>query len=131
MWTKNFKSSAVVEDDIQEDDVEMTVEGGSSGTGVPADEDPFGKQMCLGSESQVRVSTVHKYVKSRVLDQLEKWMTEQPLPCMFNDKFSQEDIFRNWTGCLSGYGHVNRTYPDVVRMWRQFHGCPASGHGIE
>ncbi len=27
--------------------------------------------------------------------------------------------------------HVNPTYPDVVRMWRQFHGCPASGGLIE
>ena len=27
VWTKNFKSSAAAEDDVQEDDVEMTVEG--------------------------------------------------------------------------------------------------------
>ena len=27
--------------------------------------------------------------------------------------------------------HVNQTYSDVVRMWRQFHGCPTSGDGIE
>ena len=33
--------------------------------------------------------------------------------------------------CLPGHAHVNQTYPDVVRMWRQFHGCPASGGGIE
>jgi hypothetical protein len=26
---------------------------------------------------------------------------------------------------------VKRTYPDVVRMWRQFHGYPGSGVGIE
>ncbi len=29
---------------------------------------------------------------------------------------------------------MNRTYPDVVKMWRQFHGSPVSGdgnHGIE
>ena len=26
---------------------------------------------------------------------------------------------------------MNRTYPDVVRMWRHFYGCPASGDGIE
>ncbi len=27
---------------------------------------------------------------------------------------------------------MKRTYPgDVVRMWRQFHGCPGSGGGIE
>jgi hypothetical protein len=42
------------EDDVQEDDVEMTVEGGASSAGDPADEDPFEKQMCLSYESQVR-----------------------------------------------------------------------------
>jgi hypothetical protein len=35
------------------------------------------------------------------------------------------------SGRLSGHTHVNHTYPDVVRMLRQFHGCPASGGGIE
>jgi hypothetical protein len=30
-----------------------------------------------------------------------------------------------------GHAHVNQTYHDIVRMWRQFHGCPASGDGIE
>ena len=48
-----------------------------------------------------------------------------------NDKFSQEGIFHYWSGCLSGHAHVNQTYPDVVRMFRQFHGCPASGGWIE
>ena len=37
----------------------------------------------------------------------------------------------SFTGRLSGYVHVNQTYPDVVRMWRQFHGCSTSGGGIE
>ena len=48
-----------------------------------------------------------------------------------NDNFSQEGIFDYWNGKLPGYAHVKRTYPDVVRMWRQFHGCPGSGGGIE
>ena len=48
-----------------------------------------------------------------------------------SDKFSQEGIFHYWSGRLPGHAHVNQTYPDVVRMWRQFHGCPASGGGIE
>ncbi len=59
------------------------------------------------------------------------WMREKPNPYISNDKFSQEDIFHCWAGRLSGYAHVNQTYPDVIRMWRQFHGCPASGGGIE
>ena len=57
VWTKTFTSSAAAEDDVQEDDVEMTVEGGSSSEGSPPDEDPFEKQMRL-SKSQVRDSTV-------------------------------------------------------------------------
>ena len=40
VWTKTFKSSAAAEDDVQEDDVDMTVEGGASSAGHPADEDP-------------------------------------------------------------------------------------------
>ena len=57
MWTNTFKSSAAAEDDVQEDDVEMTVEGGASSAG---DEDPFEKQMRLSYESQVRASTVQR-----------------------------------------------------------------------
>jgi hypothetical protein len=41
VWTKNFKSCVVAEDDVQEDDVEMTVEGGASSLGVPVDKDVF------------------------------------------------------------------------------------------
>jgi hypothetical protein len=58
-------------------------------------------------------------------------MKEKPIPYISNDKFSQEDMFVYWTGLLSGHAHVNQTYPDFVRMWRQLHGCPASGGGIQ
>ena len=95
------------------------------------DEDPFEKQMCLSYESQARASTVRRYGKPQALDQLEEWMKEKPIPYISNDKFSQEDIFDYWAGRLPGHAHVNQTYPDVVRMWRQFHGCPESGGGIE
>ena len=104
MWIKNFKISAAAQDDVQEDDVEMTVEG--------------------------RASTAPRYVKPQALDQLEEWMKEKPIPYISNDKYSQEGIFDYWAGRLPGHAHVNQTYPDVVRMWRQFHGCPASGGGI-
>jgi hypothetical protein len=89
------------------------------------------KQMRLRYESQVRVSTVQRYGKPQVLDELEEWMKETPIPYISNDKFSQEDIFHYGGGRLTGHAHVNQTYPDVVRMWRHFHGCPASGGGIE
>ena len=131
MWTKTFKSSSDAEDDVQEDDVEMTVEGGVSYEGDPADVDLFEKQIRLSYESQVRVSTVRRYGKSQALDQLEEWMKENPIPYISNDKFSQEDIFGYRVGRLPGHAHVNQTYPDVVRIWRQFHGCPTSGCGIE
>ena len=52
---------------------------------------------------------------------------EKPIPYISNDNFSQEGIFDYWNGKLSGHDHVKRTYSDVVRMWRQFHGCPGSG----
>ena len=134
MWTKNFKSSAAAQDDVQEDDVEMTVEGRASSVGAPEDEDAFEKQMRLSNEAtaeQLRASTAPRYVKPQALDQLEEWMKEKPIPYISNDKFSQEGIFDYWAGRLPGHAHVNQTYPDVVRMWRQFHGCPASGGGIE
>jgi hypothetical protein len=72
-----------------------------------------------------------RYDKPQVLVQLQEWIKEKPIPYISNDKFSQEGIFHYWAGRLSGYTHVNQTYPDVVRMWRQFHGCAASGDGIE
>ena len=84
------------------------------------DEDPFEKQILLNYVSQVRVSTV----KSQDLDELEEWIKEKPVPYTSHDKFSQEDIFQYWSGSLSGHDHVNQTYPNVFRMWRQFHGCP-------
>ena len=94
------------------------------------DEDPFEKEMRPVDETsteEVRVS----YVNPKALDQLEEWMKEKPIPYISNDKFSQEDIFQYWAGRLSGHAHVNQTYPDVVRMWRQFHGCPASGPPLQ
>jgi len=83
VWTKNFKSSAAEEDDVQEDDVEMTVEGGASSVGAPADEDAFEKQMRLSNEAtteQLRATTAPRYVKPQPLDQLEEWMKEKPIP---------------------------------------------------
>jgi hypothetical protein len=96
--------------------------------------DAFEKQMRLSNEAttaQLRASTAPRYVKPQALDQLEEWTKEKPIPYISNDKFSQEGIFHYWAGRLPGHAHVNQTYPDVVRMWRQFHGCPASGGGIE
>jgi hypothetical protein len=51
-----------------------------------------------------------------------RWLLEKPIPYISNDNFSQEGIFDYWDGQLSGHAHVKSTYPDVVRMWRQFHG---------
>ena len=115
-----------------EDDVEMARD--ESGEASRVDEDPFEKQMRLTHESsaeQLRASTAPRYVKPQALDQLEEWIKENPIPYISNDKFSPEGIFHYWAGRLPGHTHVNQTYPDVVRMWRQFHGCPASGDGIE
>jgi hypothetical protein len=128
VWTKDFKSSPTEEDDVEEDDVEMTGEG--SGKVSRVDEDTFEKEVHLANETsaeEVRVS----YVNPKALDQLEEWMEEKPIPYIFNDKFSQEGICQYWSGRLSGHAHVNQACHDIVRMWRQFHGCPASGGGIE
>ena len=98
------------------------------------DEDPFEKEIRLANETiveELRVSTSPRYVKPKTLDQLEELMKENPIPYISNDKVSQEDIFQYRVGRLSGHTHVNQTYPDVVRMWRQFHDCPESGVGIE
>jgi hypothetical protein len=81
-------------------------------------------------EAQVRASPSKRYVKTQV-DQLEEWLKETPIPYISNDKFSKEGIFHYWHGQLPRHAHVNRTYPDVVRMWRHIHGSPASGDGIE
>ena len=58
-------------------------------------------------------------------------MKEKPIPYISNYKFSQDGIFQYWAGRLPGHTHVNQVYPDLVRMWRQSHDCPASGGGIE
>ena len=122
VWTKNFKTFPA-----EEDDVEMTGDGEGFGESSP-DEDDFEKQMRLANESDktaVRASPSQPQV-----DQLEGWLLEKPIPYISNDNFNQEDIFDYWNGKRSGHDHVKRTYQDVVRMWRQFHGCPGSGVGI-
>ena len=50
MWTKDFKSSPPEEDDVEEDDVEMTGEG--SGDVSRVDEDPFEKELRLTNETR-------------------------------------------------------------------------------
>ncbi len=121
--TKNFKTSPA-----KEDDVEMTGDGG--GSGEPSrDEDDSEKQMHLANESDK--TAVRASPSQAQVDQLEGWLLEKPIPYISNDNFSQEGIFVYWNGNLPGHAHVKRTYPDVVRMWRQFHGCPGSGGGIE
>ena len=45
MWTKDFKSSPAEEDDVEEDDVEMT--GEHSGEVSCVDEDPLRKRCVL------------------------------------------------------------------------------------
>ena len=123
MWTKNFKNSPA-----EEDDVEMTGDG--EGSGEPSrDEDDFEKQMRLDNESDK--TTIRVSPSQTQVDQLEGWLLEKPIPYISNDNFSQEGIFDYWNGKLPGHAHVKRTYPDVVRMWRQFHGCPGSGGGID
>ncbi len=75
MWTKDFKSSPAEEDDVEEDDNEMT--GESSGKVSRVDEDPFEKEMCLANETSVEEVRV-SYVNPKELDQLEEWMQEKP-----------------------------------------------------
>ena len=123
VWTKNFKTSPA-----EEDDVEMTGDG--EGSGEPSrDEDDFEKQMCLTNESDK--TTVRVSPSQAQVDQLEGWFLENPIAYISNDNFNQEDIVDYWNDNLSGYAHVKRTYLDVVRMWRQFHGCPGSRDGVE
>ncbi len=103
VWTKNFKTSAA-----EEDDVEMTGDG--EGSGEPSrDDDDYEKQMRLANESDktaVRVSPSQAQV-----DQLEGWLLEKPIPYISNDNFSQQGIFDYWNGQLPGHAHVKRTYP--------------------
>jgi hypothetical protein len=51
VWTNNFKSSPAEEDDVEEDGVEMTGEGGDSGDPSRVDEDPFEKELRLTNEA--------------------------------------------------------------------------------
>jgi hypothetical protein len=103
VWTKDFKSSPPEEDDVEEDDVEMTGEG--SGDVSRVDEDPFEKELRLANETsaeQHRVSTAPTYCQTKGAHQLEEWMKEKPIPYMSNDKFSQEGIFSIGLGVCQG-----------------------------
>ena len=70
MWTKDFKSSPAEEDDVEEDDVEMTGEG--SGKASRVDEDPFEKEMRLANETsaeELRDSTTPRYRSTAGVDE--------------------------------------------------------------
>jgi len=90
VWTKNFKSSAAAEDDVQEDDVEMTVEGRASSVGAPEDEDAFEKQMRLSKEAtveQLRASTAPRYERKASIN------TTLPT-CDDKGLFTDDDTYR-------------------------------------
>ncbi len=57
MWTKDFKKSPAEEDDVEDDDVEMTGEG--SGVAFRVDEDQFEKQMRLTNEANAEQRKPH------------------------------------------------------------------------
>jgi hypothetical protein len=100
VWTKNFKTSAT-----EEDDVEMTVDGEDSGESS-RDEDDFEKQMRLVNESdktEVRVTQSQAQV-----DQIEGWLLEKPIGYISNDNFSQQGIFDYCNDPLSGHAHVKK-----------------------
>ncbi len=106
----------------------MTGDGEDLGESSP-DEDDFEKHMRLVNESDK--TAVRASPSQAQVDQIEGWLLGKPIPYISNDNFSQEGIFDYWNGKLSGDSHVKRTYPNVVRMWRHFHGCPGSGGGID
>jgi hypothetical protein len=74
--------------------------GEDSGEESRLDEDPFEKQMRLANETstvELRVSTSPRYVKSTGgVDE------RNPIPCICNDKVSQEDIFNIGLGVCQG-----------------------------
>jgi hypothetical protein len=83
-----------------------------------------------GSHLELDETTVRISPSQAQIDQSEGWLLEKPMTYISNNNFGQEDIFYYWNGQLLGHTHVKWTYPHVVRMWRQFHGCPGSGAGI-
>ena len=104
MWTnRDFKSSPAEDDDVEEDDVEMTGEG--SGKVSRVDEDPFEKEMRLANETSVEEVRV-SYVNPKVLDQLEEWMKETPIPvrarsCQPGVPLRREDVEAlPWLPCI-------------------------------
>ena len=72
MWTRNFKTSPV-----EEDDVEMTGDGEGSEESS-RDEDDFEKQMRLVNESDK--TAVRASPSQTQVDQLEEWLLEKPTP---------------------------------------------------
>ena len=79
--------------------------------------------MRLQHEADLRASSKHAPAPLYA-DQLDEWLKETSVPYTPDDNFSQTGIFEYWHSKTS-------KYPDLARMWRQFHACPASGGGIE
>ena len=79
--------------------------------------------MRLQHEADLRASSKHA-PDPVYADQLDEWLKETSVPYTPDDNFSQTGIFEYWHSKTS-------KYPDLARMWRRFHACPASGGGIE
>ncbi len=79
MWTKTFKSSTTAEDDVEEVDVEMTVEGGASSERDPAEYDVFEKQMCLNKEVTVEPKVCQVFSPGKQHDTLKKRTIDKTL----------------------------------------------------
>ncbi len=79
VWTKTFKSSAATGDDVQEVDVEMTVEGGTSSVGAPAEYDVFEKQMRLNNEVTVEPKVCQVFSAGKQHDTLKKRTMDKTL----------------------------------------------------
>ena len=115
VWTKSFRPDPV---QVPSDDEPEAVEEESAGK-EPLHEDDFERAMRLQHEADLRASSKHAPA-----DQLDEWLKETSVPYTPDDNFSQTGIFEYWHSKTS-------KYPDLARMWRQFHACPASGGGIE
>ena len=99
-------------------------EGAGSANKEPpcADEEDLKRGMRLQYEVEIRAS---QNVQAAVQpDQLEECLEEPSVPYVSDDNTSQQGVLEYWNRKTS-------QYPDLARMWRQFHAWPASGRGIE
>ena len=119
-WEDNFKQAAPVEGVQQQVEQPMEVEEDDRLIGSLIGDDFYSDDVPLNlTASGARVGA---QATSPVMDELQEYLAE-PV-CKDNKDFNKQGVFQYWWD-------KKDKWPQLTRMWKQFHSAPATSAGVE